>query len=184
MLRPTGATQPRSPCPDLIGKRDLSPGEDVSFGGNEPRVNAISSCGAARNRGGAGGASSVGIAERVLRPARRDCAAAPDGEALQIGEVVVRYPLVNVAASPVRFESEPRGMFEACRDLDRRGFELLAVYHSHPTSRAVPSRTDLEWNLSSRVVTFIVSLATEPPQLRAWWLTGNEYMAAEWEEMP
>jgi proteasome lid subunit RPN8/RPN11 len=116
-----------------------------------------------------------GLLGGIVHPAR-------EGETLAIGEVIVRYPLVNAAASPVRFESEPRSMFEASRDLDRRGFELLAVYHSHPTSPAVPSRTDMEWNLSERVVTFIVSLATEPPKSGAWWLTESDFVAAEWEE--
>lgn len=116
-----------------------------------------------------------GLLGGIVRPA-------PDRATLPVGEVLVRYPLINVAASPVRFESEPRGMFEASRDLDRRGLELLAVYHSHPTSPAVPSRTDLEWNLSPRVVTVIVSLVGETPTLGAWWLSGSDFVAAEWEE--
>jgi [CysO sulfur-carrier protein]-S-L-cysteine hydrolase len=103
-------------------------------------------------------------------------------DTLPVAQVVVRYPLANAAASPRRFESDPRQMFDALRDLDRHGLDLLAVYHSHPTSLAVPSRTDLEWNLSPRVVTFIVSLASEPPQLGAWWLTATDFTPAEWEE--
>src|SRR3954452_20602849 len=58
----------------------------------------------------------------------------PDG----VGRVEKRYPLVDAAASPAEFLSEPRGMFEADRDMRRRGTEVLAVYHSHPASRPVP----------------------------------------------
>src|SRR5438067_13873196 len=62
----------------------------------------------------------------------------------EAGQVRCRYPLVNAAASPALFESDPRSTFDADRDMRRRGLEVLAVYHSHPTSAPVPSRTDLE----------------------------------------
>src|SRR5262245_21327595 len=61
-----------------------------------------------------------------------------------VGTVTARYPLVNEAASPVEYRSEPRSMLRAVRDIDRQGLEVLAVYHSHPTSAPIPSRTDRE----------------------------------------
>ncbi len=93
--------------------------------------------------------------------------------------VVRRYPLVNAATSPREFESEARGMFDACTDMRVRGLEMLAVYHSHPTSRPVPSRTDLERHGMENVVCMIVSLAAAP-EVRAWWLTETGYREAEW----
>ena len=71
-------------------------------------------------------------------------------------------------------------MFDACADMRVRGLEMLAVYHSHPTSRPVPSRTDLERHGMDNVVCMIVSLATTPPEVRAWWLMETEYREAEW----
>jgi|SRR5579884_3256399 len=97
-----------------------------------------------------------------------------------VGRVVVRYALVNALASPTRFESEPRGLFEAYRDMRRRDVELLAVYHSHPTSPPLPSRIDLEQSCGPNVVNLIVSLTTEPPAVRGWWLTESDYGEAEW----
>jgi [CysO sulfur-carrier protein]-S-L-cysteine hydrolase len=56
--------------------------------------------------------------------------------------VAERYlPCVNAAASPYRFDlrvPDPAVVFE----LEEEGFEL-AVFHSHPTDSARPSRTDL-----------------------------------------
>src|SRR3954471_10400237 len=101
----------------------------------------------------------------------------PDG----VGRVEQRYPRVNAAASPVEFLSEPRGMFEAVRDMRDRGTDVLAVYHSHPASPPAPSRKDRERNYSPDVVNVIVSLAGEAPALRAWWLTEDSYQEAEWE---
>ena len=55
--------------------------------------------------------------------------------------IAERYiPCVNVAASPYRFElrvPDPALVFE----LEDEGYEL-AVFHSHPTESARPSRTD------------------------------------------
>src|SRR3954465_723642 len=84
------------------------------------------------------------------------------------------HPLVNVAASPVLYESEPRSMFEAVRAMLREKLDVVAVYHSHPSSPPVPSRADLARNYSEDVVNLIVSLVNEPPLVRGWWLTASD----------
>lgn len=98
-----------------------------------------------------------------------------------IVRVECRYPLVNAAASPVLYESEPKSMFAAVRDMRQRGLEIVAAYHSHPTSPPIPSRTDRERNYSEDVVNFIISLAGPKADVRAWWLTATEFEEAEWE---
>src|SRR5687768_15054677 len=72
------------------------------------------------------------------------------------GRVVARYPLVNELKSPTEYNAEPRGLFQAHRDMRERGLEVLAVYHSHPTSPPVPSRRDRERNYSEDVVSVII----------------------------
>ncbi len=74
----------------------------------------------------------------------------------------------NVLASPVEFESEPRAMFDAVKDMRSNDWDVLAVYHSHPTTAAVPSRTDLARSYGTGVVNVIVSLVTAPSDVRAW----------------
>lgn len=96
-----------------------------------------------------------------------------------VGKVERLYRLENAAASPVEYESEPRSMLAAMRDMIARGLDVVAVYHSHPTSRPVPSRKDLERNYSEDVVNLIVSLTTDPPEVAAWWLTATAYRPAE-----
>lgn len=97
-----------------------------------------------------------------------------------IGEVRLRYPLLNAAASPVEFESDAASHFSAWNDIRRQGLEVLAVYHSHPTSEPVPSRKDLERNNWPQAVALIVSLTATPPAVRGWWLSTDTYREARW----
>ncbi len=97
------------------------------------------------------------------------------------GRVMVRYPLVNAAASPTEFLSEPRSLFLAEKDRRRRGIEFLAVYHSHPTSAAEPSRKDRERNYSPDVVNLIVSLAGAEPIVRGWRIDGEQANEEGWD---
>lgn len=90
------------------------------------------------------------------------------------GLVRKRYPLPNVLASPVEFESEPRAMFAAVKDMRANGWDVLVVYHSHPSSPAIPSRTDLARSYGDGVVNLIVSPRSVPPELRAWMYTKGE----------
>jgi proteasome lid subunit RPN8/RPN11 len=94
---------------------------------------------------------------------------------------VGRFPLVNAAASPVEFLSDARSMLDAVRAIDRHGLDILAVYHSHPSSDPVPSRKDREQNYSPDVMNLILSLKAAEPLLRGWWLAGEEFLEAEWE---
>jgi proteasome lid subunit RPN8/RPN11 len=71
-------------------------------------------------------------------------------------------------------------MFEAVRDMRSRGLEIVAVYHSHPTSAPIPSRTDLERNYSSDVINFIISFQDGELQMRGWWLEKNSFREADW----
>jgi [CysO sulfur-carrier protein]-S-L-cysteine hydrolase len=90
------------------------------------------------------------------------------------------YPLKNVLASPRAYESEPKSMFKAVRDMRRRELEIVAVFHSHPLSNPIPSRTDLERNYGEEVMNLILSLETRQPVLRGWWFRAGGFEEAEW----
>ena len=92
----------------------------------------------------------------------------------------VWYPLVNDAASPIEYRSEPRSMLQAIKDMDRSNQIVVAIYHSHPTSEPIPSRTDIERNYSPEVVNFIIGLNNPTPLVRGWWLDGSGFEEAVW----
>ncbi len=100
-----------------------------------------------------------------------------DGDMLR---VLARHALVNEAASATEYLSEPRSMFDAVKAMRRDGHEILAIYHSHPTSAPIPSKTDQARNYSVDVVNFIISLSEAQPSMRGWWLTDSEHTEATW----
>lgn len=104
------------------------------------------------------------------------------------GVVVERLPLINALADPRRFESEGRSLLNAEKRRRELGLEFLAVYHSHPTSPPVPSKTDTDPDInfwvSEPVVSLIISLMHAEPEVQAWWLSPHSYRSAEWKVIP
>lgn len=95
------------------------------------------------------------------------------------GTVTQCLPLVNELQSPTEFLTEPRSAFEAYRAMRTAGTDVLAVYHSHPTSAPVPSKKDVERNTYGPTVAWvIVGLAGDEAEVRAWWLTETGYREA------
>ena len=93
-----------------------------------------------------------------------------------VGRVTHRFPLVNVASDrTVEYFGEGRGLVAAHRAARDLGAEIIAIYHSHPTTHAVPSATDHERNWHEPSMVFlIISLAVDPPDVRAWRLTATD----------
>jgi [CysO sulfur-carrier protein]-S-L-cysteine hydrolase len=100
---------------------------------------------------------------------------------LQTALVVRRYPLTNQAGSPTEYLSDPNSLFTAYRDMRRLGLDVLAIYHSHPTTEPIPSRKDIERNnYGTEVVHLIVSLSGAEPRTRAWRLSSDAYAETDW----
>jgi len=96
-----------------------------------------------------------------------------------VGTVSQCLPLVNELASPTEFLTEARSLFAAYRAMRAAKTEVLAVYHSHPTSAAIPSRKDVERNTYGPDVAWvIIGFGSEPPDVRAWWLTETSFRLA------
>jgi proteasome lid subunit RPN8/RPN11 len=84
--------------------------------------------------------------------------------------VAERYlPAENEAASPYRFQLKPASPQDFF--LEDEGYEL-AVFHSHPTDKAEPSRTDVE-NIGQWEGRPYLILSRPSGGLRAWRITGG-----------
>ena len=97
--------------------------------------------------------------EAVIAHARAEAPAECCGMLVGAGAVVGEaVPARNVAASPTRFLIDPKDHFDARRAARGRGLEVLGFYHSHPTSPAWPSATDVTEAAYPDAVYLIVSL--------------------------
>ncbi len=92
------------------------------------------------------------------------------------GVVSQVLPVVNELASPTAFRTEAASAFAAFRAMRDAGTELLAVYHSHPTSDPVPSRRDLAENTYGAVPWVIIGA---DGTVRAWRLSADGFAAVE-----
>jgi proteasome lid subunit RPN8/RPN11 len=94
--------------------------------------------------------------------------ASRDGEAVRVVRVT------NAAASPLRYEMEPREQLAAITAIDDDGLEIGAIYHSHTRSAPEPSQTDI--NLARNwpdPVYVIVGVAGPEDDVRAWRIGGD-----------
>ena len=84
------------------------------------------------------------------------------------------YPAVNGEPSPFFYNIEARDLLRILQEIERDfGVEDpedggAAIYHSHVESPAFPSRTDVEIAHWPDAAYLIVSLGSEPPDVRAF----------------
>ena len=79
----------------------------------------------------------------------------------------------NRLASPYRYDVDPNDLVRIVHEIEARGEALVAIFHSHPATPAVPSPTDLR-EARYPVVHFVASLAGGSAEIRAWRIAGGE----------
>lgn len=100
------------------------------------------------------------------------------------GGITAILPVENAAQNKIiTYYMEPMSQHRAFMELERRGWELAGIYHSHPASPAYPSQTDQglafdpydDQPLYPGVHYFILSLADDAnPVIRAFLLPDPE----------
>jgi proteasome lid subunit RPN8/RPN11 len=112
-----------------------------------------------------------GLHDVIVDHARRDAPNECCGVvASRDGVVVAVHPAENVAASPLRFEIDSIALLRLVTEIEDRGEDLGAIYHSHTRSRAFPSQTDVNFAAGwPGVEWIIVGLAVDgEPELRSF----------------
>jgi len=94
------------------------------------------------------------------------------------------FPGTNVLASPSRFAMDPAEVVAALTAIDRDGDRLAAIVHSHPSTGAAPSRTDVLEAYYPEALLLIVPLADVAPRLRAWRAEPGDGQAEGGLEVP
>ena len=89
------------------------------------------------------------------------------------GRATTFHPARNALGSPRRFDLHPEDLVRIVFEMEAAGDELVAIFHSHPRSPAVPSPTDVR-GAEYRVPYLIASLGDRSePVLRAWWIASS-----------
>ena len=91
------------------------------------------------------------------------------------------YRARNAFASPLRYEVHPQDQFRITMEIEERGEEIAAIYHSHTKTAAYPSQTDV--NLASNwpdPIYLICSLADpSAPDVRGFAITDGSVEEVE-----
>ena len=121
------------------------------------------------------------VADELLRHARTElpneaCGllSGPPGS----GQATRFHPARNAEASPLRYNVHPEDLVRITFAIEDAGEELVAIFHSHTRSAAVPSATDRRTAMYPDPFYLLASLseADAPPAraLRAWRIRDGE----------
>jgi proteasome lid subunit RPN8/RPN11 len=92
------------------------------------------------------------------------------------GVVTSLHPARNAASSPYRFELDSADLVRVVHAIEDAGEELVAIFHSHPSSGPEPSPTDLR---EARYD--VVQLIAGRGLLRGWRFAGGGATEVELE---
>lgn len=124
-----------------------------------------------------GGAISIDarVIEDVIAHAEQDapneCCGLLVGGSQVIDEAV---RTTNLERGPARYRVDPAEHLALVKRLRGTGREVVGAYHSHPTTPAVPSASDVGEAFYPEFVYVIVSLVGTDPEVRAWRILGAE----------
>ncbi len=102
------------------------------------------------------------------------------------GRPVRVYPMRNAEQSPVVYRFDEREQLEVFNEIEEKGWDLLAFFHSHTHTEAYPSPTDRAHAHWRDPITgeeapaypgahyLILSLAEQDPVLRAFQFRGGD----------
>ena len=82
----------------------------------------------------------------------------------------------NTAASPLRFEVDPRELLGIIDRIEDAGQELGAIYHSHTRTAAYPSQTDVNFAANWPGVEWIIVGVSDlhEPDVRSYLIEAGE----------
>ncbi len=78
-----------------------------------------------------------------------------DGDCIVVEEIVETK---NSSNKPTEFEIDPNDLYKVWLDAERKGLEIVAVFHTHPFGLAVPSGRDIEGLKQTKMVWVIVGI--------------------------
>jgi len=110
------------------------------------------------------------IVDGIIDQARRELPDEACGLLTGNGNTVTKqHPMTNIDHSPEHFSFDPREQFAVLREARAEGSQIIANYHSHPSSPARPSEEDIRLAYDPNIIYLILSLQNaENPVLKAF----------------
>lgn len=97
-------------------------------------------------------------------------------------KVISVIAIPNTAPDPIHhFVLQPEAYLRALQQADTENLQLLAIFHSHPTSRPIVSQEDIHDSRRSfpTMTHLLISLVAHKPQLAAWHITADDVQSVE-----
>jgi proteasome lid subunit RPN8/RPN11 len=117
-----------------------------------------------------------GLLKRVIEHARREYPLESCGIlAGKDGKITDFYPMVNTEKSSSFYLMEPEEQLRVFLEMERKGLELSAIYHSHPHTAALPSQRDVDNAFYPASLILIVSLVEKFPQIGAFQIAEGKF---------
>jgi [CysO sulfur-carrier protein]-S-L-cysteine hydrolase len=96
------------------------------------------------------------------------------------GVAVKVFPMRNADASAVSYRLDPTEQLHVFDEIDRQGWDLFGIFHTHTHSDAVPSETDRRLAFYPESRYLIVSLLDrENPVVRAFTIVDGDVREEE-----
>jgi proteasome lid subunit RPN8/RPN11 len=90
------------------------------------------------------------------------------------------YRAHNAFESPLRYEIESKDLIRIYNESQESGEEFLVIYHSHTSTAAEPSQTDINTARYPESVYLIVSLQdSDNPVVRGFWIRDGKVEEAQ-----
>ena len=78
------------------------------------------------------------------------------------------YTMTNIEESPVSYLLDSKEQFNVMKDMREDNTSMVAIFHSHPSSAAYPSLTDVNLAFYDDAVYVIVSLIEGSPVVKGF----------------
>jgi proteasome lid subunit RPN8/RPN11 len=122
------------------------------------------------------------IIDGIIRHANEDLPNEACGYLVGKGdEITHHHPLTNTDHSPDHFSFDPAEQFQVLRSARNEGLEIIANYHSHPSTPSRPSDEDIRLAYDPNILYFILSLAEDTPVLKAFKIENGQVSQVEIE---
>ncbi len=117
---------------------------------------------------------SKNVVDDIIKHAQEDSPIEACGYLAGInGGITKGYKMQNVDNSPIHFAFDPQEQFSILKKSRNEGLNIMANYHSHPESAAIPSDEDIKLAFDPNISYFIVSLENNYADLKAYNIVNN-----------